>query len=83
MAHGLHPGYSKCGPPSAFTGSSGEMQTPGPAPVLLIQNLHLVLCDNVEGWDGVGGGGEAQERGDICVPMANSCWHMAETNTIL
>ena len=25
------------------------------------------------GWKGVGGEREAQERGDICVPMTNSC----------
>ena len=34
---------------------------------------NLVLCDNVEGWDGVGGGREVQEGGDICIPMADSC----------
>ena len=27
------------------------------------------------GW----GGREVQEGGDICIPMANSCWYMAET----
>ena len=32
-----------------------------------------MLCDNVEGWDGVGGGREVQEGGDICIPMADSC----------
>ena len=41
-----------------------------------------VLCDNVEGWDRVGGGREVHEGGDICIPMADS-WCMAETNTIL
>lgn len=38
------------------------------------------------GWDGrweVGGGREAQEGGDIHIPMADSCWYMTETNTIL
>ena len=59
------------------------MQIPGPAPVLPIQNLHSALCDNVEGWDAVGGGKEVQEGGDICIPMANSCWQIAETNTVL
>ena len=33
------------------------------------------------GWGG--GGREGQEGGDICTPMADSCWCMAETNTIL
>ena len=30
-----------------------------------------MLCDNLEGWDGVGGGKEIQEGGDICIPMAD------------
>ena len=33
---------------------------------------HPVLCDNLEGWDGVGGGREISERGDICKPMTDS-----------
>ena len=38
------------------------------------QNIHL-------GWgDGVGGGKEVQEGGDMCTPMDDSCWCMAETN---
>ena len=43
----------------------------------------LMLCDNLEEWGGVGGGREVQERGNICISMADSCWCMAETNTIL
>ena len=42
-----------------------------------------MLCDNAEGRDGVGGGREVQEGGDICIPVADSCWYMAETNAIL
>ena len=42
-----------------------------------------VLCDNLEGWDWVGGGREVSEGGDISIPMADSHWCMAETNTIL
>ena len=38
---------------------------------------------NLEGWDGVGGGREVQEGGDIGMPMAESCGCLAETNTIL
>ena len=34
---------------------------------------NLVLCDNLEGWDGVVGGREVQEGGDIYIPMADSC----------
>jgi len=40
-------------------------------------------CDNIEGWDGVGGEKEVQEGGDICIPMLDSCCCMAETNTRL
>ena len=32
-----------------------------------------MLCDNLEVWDGVGGGREVQEGEDICIPMADSC----------
>ena len=28
--------------------------------------------DNLEGWDGVEGKKEFQERGDICIPMTDS-----------
>ena len=36
-------------------------------------NPKSVLCDNLEGWNGGGGGSGDQERGDICIPMADSC----------
>ena len=32
-----------------------------------------MLFDSLEGWDGVRGGREVQEGGDICIPMADSC----------
>ena len=32
-----------------------------------------MLCDNLEGWDGVGGGKEVQEGGHICLPLADLC----------
>ena len=35
-----------------------------------------------EGWAGMGDGREVQEGGDICIPMADSCWYVAESNTI-
>ena len=41
------------------------------------------LCDNLEGCEGLGGEREDQEGADICIPMADSCWCMPETNTIL
>ena len=31
-----------------------------------------MLCDHLEGWDGVGGGREVREVGNICMPMADS-----------
>ena len=42
--------------------------------------LSLMLCDNLEGWDGVGGGREAPKGRDMCIPMADSCC-TTETNT--
>ena len=33
----------------------------------------MVLCADLEGCDGVGGGREVQEEGDICIPMAYLC----------
>ena len=46
--------------------------------MIQINKMHMfkgnpVLCDNLEGWDGVGGGREVQEGGDMCMPMADSC----------
>ena len=32
-----------------------------------------MLCDNLEGWDGVGGEREIQEGENICIIMADSC----------
>ena len=32
-----------------------------------------MLCDNLEGWDEVGGGREVQEGGDVCIPLADLC----------
>ena len=41
---------------------------------------NLVLCDNLEG---CGDRSEVPEEGDIRIPMADSFWCVAETNTIL
>ena len=49
----------------------------------ICRELKSVLCDNLEGWDRVGGGKEVQEGGEKCILMADSCWCMPETNTIL
>ena len=40
---------------------------------VLLRVLKPGLCDNLDGWDGVGGGKEAQEGRDICISLADSC----------
>ena len=50
---------------------------------MLLRELKPELCNKLEGWDEVGGGREAQEGGDICIAMADSCLCTAETKTIL
>ena len=47
------------------------------------QHPKPVLWDNLEGWGGEGGGRGVQDLGDTCIPVANSCWCMAKTVTIL
>ena len=42
-----------------------------------------MLCDSLKGWGGEGGRRKVQEEGDVCIPMADSCCYMAETNTVL
>ena len=52
-----------------------------------------LLCDSEDsdwgsvttqrGRKGVGGWKEVKEEGDTCIPMADSCWCMADANTIL
>ena len=42
-----------------------------------------MLGDNLEGCAGVGDGRKVWEGGDTCIPVVDSCWCMAETNTIL
>jgi len=41
------------------------------------------LWDNPEGWGGEGQGRGVQDAGDAGIPVANSCWWMAKTITIL
>ena len=53
------------------------------ASAIWLRELQPGLCNNLQGWDGEGGGKEAQKEEDICTPMADSCWYMAEINTIL
>ena len=40
----------------------------------MAQGTQTGLYDNQEGWDGVGEGSEAQEAGNICIPLAYPCW---------
>ena len=43
-----------------------------------------MLCDNLEEWHGMGWDvGGRFKRGDICIPMADSCCCIAEPNIIL
>ena len=42
--------------------------------------LCTMLCDDLEGRNG-DGGGDAGHGGDICILMADLCCCMAETNT--
>ena len=42
-----------------------------------------MLCDGLEGWDGVGGGREAQEGGGMCTHTADSFCCVNETSTAL
>ena len=42
-----------------------------------------MALDSLEGWDGIRGGKETQEEGDICRLMADACRYMAEISTIL
>ena len=40
---------------------------------MLNRELNPVFCENLEGWEGVGGGRAVQEGRDICMPIADSC----------
>ena len=39
----------------------------------MTQELRLGLCNNLERWDGEGGGKEVYEGGDMGIPVAHSC----------
>ena len=38
------------------------------------ESSNLLLCDNLEVWDGVGEGREVQKRGEIPISMADLCY---------
>ena len=48
-----------------------------------LRKLKQGFCINLEGWAGEEDGWEVQKGGDICVPMADSCWGLTENNKIL
>ena len=47
-----------------------------------VAQLSLVLCKNLEGWDG-GSLRAIQEGGDVCILRANSLYCKAKTNITL
>ena len=47
-----------------------------------LRKLKQGLCINLEAWNGKGDGREVQNRRDICIPKADSCWGLTE-NKIL
>ena len=50
---------------------------------ICLRKLKQELCINLEGWDGEGDGRQLQKGGDICIPMADSCWDLTENSKIL
>ena len=48
-----------------------------------LRKLKQGLCFNLEGLDGEEIEREFQNGGDICIPMADSCWGLIESNKIL
>ena len=47
------------------------------------QEAQIEALYQSEEWDWVEDGRESQKGGDICIPMAESCWSLAENNKIL
>jgi len=47
-----------------------------------LRKLKQGLCINLEAWDGEGDGTEVQKEGDICIPIADSCWGLTENSKI-
>ena len=48
-----------------------------------LRKLKRGLDNNLGGWDGAGGGRDVQVEGDMGKPMADWCWCLVETYTIL
>ena len=49
----------------------------------MTQGTHTRALQQPRGVGWARGGREVQERGDIGMLKADSCWHKAETNTIV
>ena len=49
----------------------------------MAQETQTGVCINLEGWGGEGDGKEMQKGGDICIPIADSCWGFIENSKIL
>jgi len=43
-----------------------------------LRKLKQGLCINLEVWNGERDGREFQKVGDICIPMADSCWGLTK-----
>ena len=50
---------------------------------ICLRELKQGLSINLERRGGEGDGKEVQEEGDICIPIADSCWGLTEDNKIL
>ena len=48
-----------------------------------LRKLKQGLWINLEEWDGEEDGRGLQKGGDMCIPMADSCWDFIENNKIL
>jgi len=49
----------------------------------LTQGTHTGADNNLEGWDGEGGGRDVQVGGDMGKPMADLCRCLVETSAVL
>ena len=48
-----------------------------------LRELQAGLFNNLEGWDEDEGWRDGPEGRDLGMPVADSCWCLAETNTVL
>ena len=46
------------------------------------KKLKQGLCINLEGWTGEEDGREFQKGGDICIPVADSCFYRKQQNSV-